>query len=145
LALGDGRGRQHDVRAERPQEEIRSLVDLALDQRRGAGGIAGVIEQLEVDLVLVAGDLHPAQHVVHVADGGDVSVVDVEAGLGGCTGKRNRPADHQGLGLGVGRAEGRRGEHRCAEADHYATTSCLFAVQRHRQSPSSFIQPRDRA
>ena len=42
---------------QKAQEEIRALVDLALQQRRCARGIARVVEQLELDLVLFAGDL----------------------------------------------------------------------------------------
>jgi hypothetical protein len=42
------------------------LVDLALDQGRGARRIAGIVEQFQVDLVLVARNLNAAQHVVDV-------------------------------------------------------------------------------
>mgnify|MGYP003694590947 CR=1 FL=1 len=69
------------LRAERTQEEVGALVELALDQRGGARRIAGVVEQFQLDLVLLAGDLDAAQHVVEVAGGGDVAVVDVEPGL----------------------------------------------------------------
>jgi hypothetical protein len=109
--FGDRRGRQHDVAAKRAQEEVRAVIKLALDQRRGARRIAGIVEQFELDLVLLAGDLDAAQHVVDVARGGDVAVIDVEPGLRRGAAERHRAAEHQRLaGLRLRRPNRRRRE-----------------------------------
>jgi hypothetical protein len=122
-ALGDSGCRQHDVGAERAEEEIDALVDLALDQRRRAGRIARVVEHAQLELVFLAGDLDAAFLLVDVLDRGEIAVVDVEPRLRGAAGERHRAAeDDLARALRGGCAHERRHDRGCANALDEAPT-----------------------
>jgi hypothetical protein len=92
--LGDGARRQHDVGAEGAEKEHDALVDLALDQRGGPRRVTGVVEQLQLELMVLAGELDAAHLLVDVFDRALVAAQHIEPGFGRRARHGHRSAEH---------------------------------------------------